>query len=283
MVKNKILNVNWNEIVLFSSWEDDYISLTDLMKSIEWNQKIEKWISNRWTIDFLWTWESMYNKDFNFEKYSEMRLDSGTPSFTLSVTKWKKLTNAIGIVSKKWKFWWTYAHKDIAFKFAWWLSPKFELYVIREFQRLKEIELENSKLWWDVKRLITKANYTIHTDSIKFNLLENIEENNKRFVYSNEAELLNKVVFWITSKEWKLENPMKAKEWNMRDFASIEELQVLSNMEVLNSMFIEDWVSNEERYSKLIKSSIVQFKSFWKLSSMNKLKEIEAVQKLKKI
>lgn len=123
MKKNNILTLNWKEVVIFSNWINDFISLTDLMKSVEWNQKIEKWISNRWTIDFLWAWETMYNENFDFEKYSELRLNSWIPSFTLSVIKWKELTNAIWIFSKKWKFWWTYAHKDIAFKFAWWLNP----------------------------------------------------------------------------------------------------------------------------------------------------------------
>ena len=126
--------------------------------------------------------------------------------------------------------------------------------------------LKNNNLWWEVKRLIIKANYTIYTDTIKYNLLENTLKNNQRFIYSNEAELLNKAVFWKTSKEWRDENPMKAKEWNMRDFASIEELQVLSNLEVLNSVFISDKLSNEERFKKLCEIAITQFKTFWKLS-----------------
>lgn len=283
MSKNKILNLSWNEIVVFSEWENDFISLTDLMKSVEWNQKIEKWIWNRWTIDFLWAWETMHNPNFDFESFSKIRLESGTPSFTMSVTKWNELTKSIWIISKKWKFWWTYAHKDIAFKFAWWLSPQFELYVIKEFQRLKELELKNNELWWDVKRLITKANYRIHTDSIKANLIGDTPKNIQKFIYIDEAELLNKALFWMTSKEWKQANPKKAEEWNIRDFADIEQLQVLSNLEVLNSDFIDNKITAEERFERLKSSAKKQLESFNKLNSINKLKEKEELEKIKKL
>lgn len=261
---------------MFSLDEEDFISLTDIMKSVEWNQKIEKWLSSRSTVDFLWTWETMHNPDFNIDSFLELRDEAWDHTFTLSVSRRKSLTNAKWIVSQTGKFWGTYAHKDIAFEFASWLSPQFKLYIIKEFQRLKEEEQTKEELGWDIKRLITKANYRIHTDAIQQNLISsNTHKGKQRKIYASEAELLNQALFWMTSSEWAKENPAKAKMWNIRDFASVDELTILSNLEVLNAEMIKAWMNIDERWEKLSEIAASQMAMFKKLSSIEKLKEIE--------
>lgn len=279
--KNNILDVNGNEILMFSIDEDDFISLTDIMKSVEWNQKIEKWLSSRWTVEFLWAWEMMHNPNFNIDKFIDIRDESWNHTFTLSVSKRKESTNARWIIAQIGKFWWTYAHKDIAFEFASWLSPKFKLYIIKEFQRLKEEESNKQKLWWDVKRIISKANYKVHTDAIQKNLIHKNSKNPK-IIYASEAELLNQVLFWMTSSEWSNKNPSKAKLWNIRDFASVEELTILSNLEVLNAEMIKSWISLNDRWKKLQEIADSQREVFWKLSTIQKLKDIEKRENAKK-
>ncbi len=281
MPKNQIITVEWHEIVIFSQEWEDFICLTDIMKSIDDNQKIEKWISNRSTIDFLGTWEAMHNPNFNYPAFGEIRSESWNNTFTISVTKWKETTNAIGIFSKMGKFWWTYAHKDIAFEFASWLSPQFKLYIIKEFQRLKEDEQKNLSLWRDVKRLISKANYRIHTDAIKEILVNRTSK--QTFLYATEAEMLNIAVFGMTSSKRAEENPKKAQNWNIRDDAGVEELTVLSNLEVLNAEMIKNLISQEKRLEILQIRAKEQLKTLSTLDSMKKLKEKQQLEEMKRL
>lgn len=278
--KKNIMNVNGNEIVVVSLNGDDFISLTDIMRSVDGNQKIEKWMSNRTTIDFLGTREAMHNENFDLDSFLDIREDSGNHTFTMSVSKWRSLTNAKGIISQTWKFWGTYAHKDIALEFATWLSPQFKLYILKEFQRLKEIEQEKQALWWDIKRLISKTNYRIHTDAIQENIIgwsKNIWK--QRSIYAEEAELLNMAVFKTTSSEWAAQNPAKAKLGNIREDATVVQLTVLSNLEVLNAQMIKDGISQEERERKLTEIADTQLATFNKLSSMKELKTLESKEK----
>lgn len=270
--KSFVMDVNGHEIGIITQNDDDYISLTDIMKSVDANQKIEKWLSNRWTVDFLGTWEALHNPDFNYPEFGVIRNDAWVPSFTLSVLKWTQKTQAIGIFAKTWKFWWTYAHKDIAFEFASWLSPQFKLYIIKEFQRLKEDEQKNQSLGRDVKRLISKANYRIHTDAIKTAIEPlNIKPAVQRIIYASEAELLNIALFGCTSAEWAKEHPKKAKQWNIRDFASVSQLTVLSNIEILNAEMIKQWIDQEKRLATLSERVVEQLATFDKLASIKNL------------
>lgn len=281
MSKEKILTVNWHEIVLFAKDNEDFICLTDIIKSIDSTQKVEKRMSNRSTVDFLGTWEAMHNTNFDFNKFWDLRSDSWNNTFTLSVKRRVDETKAIGIFSKLGKFWGVYAHKDIAFEFASWLSPQFKLYIIKEFQRLKEEEQNKQALWRDVKRFIVKANYRIQTDAIKENLTKWIEQSKQRLIYSWEADMLNIAVFWMTSSERARKNPKKAQNWNIRDEGTIEELTVLSNLEILNAEMIKNHISEWERLNILCDRAKEQLATFSKLSSIKKLKESEEKKEIK--
>ncbi len=281
MPKNQILTVEGHEIVIFSHQGEDFICLTDIMKSVDGNQKIEKWMSNRGTIDFLGTWEAMHNPDFDYPAFWDIRTESWTPSFTISVIKRKDKTNAIGIFSRTGKFWGTYAHKDIAFEFASWLSPQFKLYIIKEFQRLKEEEQEKMALGRDIKRLISKANYRLHTDAIKENLAHTVLH--QTYLYTTEAEMLNIAVFGMTSTERAKQNPKKAQKGNIRDDASVEELTVLSNLEVLNAEMIKNGISQEKRQEILIQRASEQLQTLSKLWSIKKIKEKVETENIKKL
>ncbi len=282
MWKNQILTVNGHEIVIFSDKWSDYICLTDILKSVDWNQKIEKWISNRSTIDFLWTWEAMHNQEFNYSIFWEIRSESWNNTFTISVKKWVEKTNAIWMYATTGKFGWTYAHRDIAFEFASWLSPQFKLYIITEFQRLKTEEQKKLEWWWDIKRLISKANYKIHTDAIKENIWK-LNPLTQKYVYANEADILNIAIFGITSSQWSKENPKKAKNGNIRDEASIEELTVLSNLEVLNAEMIKNEIPQEKRLEILRERAQEQLKILSNLESIKQLKEKQSIEQLKKL
>lgn len=283
MSKKQILNVNGKEIGIFSQNNNDFICLTDIIKSVDSNAKVDKWMSNRSTIDFLGTWESMHNPNFDYENFVDLRSESGNNTFTVSVTKWAQTTNAIWIFSKQWKLWGVYAHKDIAFEFASWISPQFKLYIIKEFQRLKEDEQSKEQLWRDIKRLITKANYRIHTDAIKDNIVSQMPISFHRSTYASEAELLNVALFGQTSKERCDENPKKCEIGNIRDGASIEELTVLSNLEVLNAEMIKNNILQDQRAETLTLRAKEQLQTLSKLSSMKKIKEKQEIQEMKQL
>lgn len=250
----KIIKVNWNEIVLFEQKEEDYISLTDIAKKK--NEEfpadvIKNWLKTKNTIEFLWLWERINNENFKLVEFDQFKNEAWSNAFVLSPQKWIETTNAIWIISKSWRYGWTYAHKDIAFEFASWISAEFKYYLIKEFQRLKDEENERKLLWWDIKRNLAKINYRLQTDAIQLHLIPTLSEFKQRFAYSEEADLLNIIVFWKTAKEWELENPELAKTENMRDSASIIDISIISNLESFNSEFIKQWLSKEERFERL--------------------------------
>lgn len=256
MMKKEILVDNTN-ITIISVNEDDYISLTDIAKhkSDDPIAVISNWMRNRNTIEYLGIWESLYNPDFKPLEFEEFRKQAGLNAFTLSPQKWIRATNAIGIISKSGRYGGTFAHKDIAFKFASWISVEFELYIVKEFQRLKQEE--QKKLGWSVKRELSKINYHIHADAVKNNLIpKEVSASQKNTIYAEEADVLNVAIFGMTAKEWKENNPdLKG---NIRDCATINELICISNMESINSVLINEGVPQYERLEKLNRIAIHQ-------------------------
>ncbi|MBO5804403.1 MAG: KilA-N domain-containing protein, partial [Bacteroidales bacterium] len=245
MTKTSIMNVQGIEIALTTINEEDFICITDIVKAKGGDARaadiIKNWIRNRSTIEFLGTWETLYNPNFKVVEFDHFRKEAGLPTFTMSVSNWIEKTGAIGIVSKAGRYGGTYAHKDIAFEFCSAISPMFKLYVIKEYQRLVELERSELALSWNVKRLLSKANYHIHTDAIKNVILPklNISQMKQGLVYASEADLLNMVLFGCTAKQWQEANPELAKTMNIRDTATINQLIVLSNIESLNAELIK--------------------------------------------
>ena len=264
------INVEGSEISIISIDDKDYISLTDMVRNIENGLAlIEKWLRNKNTIEFLGIWEEMYNPDFNSLEFEGIKNEAGLNRFVLSVKQWVEKTNSIGIVAKAGRYGGTYAHKDIAFEFASWVSPYFKLYLIKEFERLKEEE--QKKLGWDIKRNLAKINYRIHTDAIKNNLIpEKLPKEKINFIYANEADILNMALFGMTAKEWRDENPNL--KGNIRDYADISQLVCLSNLENLNAVFINEGMKQSDRLGKLNSIAIEQMKILSEAETVKKLK-----------
>ena len=260
--------------------QDDYISLTDIarQKSDEPFIVINNWMRSRSTIEYLGLWEKMYNPNFKPIEFDRFKNDSGANAFTLSPKKWIESTNAIGIVSKAGRYGGTYAHKDIAFEFASWVSPEFKLYIIKDYQRLREEEQYRLSTDWNLRRQLSKTNYRIHTDAIKENLIHNkLTKAQIGITYADEADLLNVALFGSTAKEWKINNPDK--DGNMRDYATIEELIVMANLESANAQFIAENVSQAERLKKLNQMARFQLKSLLNNSSLKKLEGNKSIEK----
>lgn len=256
MVKITVQNTQIN---VFHREEQDYISLTDMASAKEGDSRsadvIKNWIRNRYTIEFLGTWEIIHNPNFKVVEFDHFRRNAGLPSFVLSASEWIERTDAIGIFVKKGRYGGTYAHKDIAFEFGSAISVTFKLYLIEEFQRLKTDELR--QLGWSAKRELSKINYRIHTDAIKHNLIPNeVTQKQANVIYANEADVLNVAMFGITAKQWREANPDL--NGNIRDYATVNELICLSNMENLNAVFIEQGISQSERLIKLNQIAIHQ-------------------------
>ena len=264
------INVEGSEISIIAIDDKDYISLTDIVRNTENGLAlIEKWLRNRNTIEFLGIWEEMYNPDFNSLEFEGIKNEAGLNRFVLSVKQWVEKTNSIGIVAKAGRYGGTYAHKDIAFEFASWLSPYFKLYLIKEFERLKEEE--QKKLGWDIKRNLAKINYRIHTDAIKNNLVpEKLPKEKINFIYANEADILNMALFGMTAKEWREENPNL--KGNIRDYADISQLVCLSNLENLNALFINEGMKQSDRLEKLNSIAIEQMKILSEAETVKKPK-----------
>ena len=264
------INVEGSEISIIAIDDKDYISLTDMVRNIENGLAlIEKWLRNKNTIEFLGIWEEMYNPDFNSLEFEGIKNEAGLNRFVLSVKQWVEKTNSIGIVAKAGRYGGTYAHKDIAFEFASWVSPYFKLYLIKEFERLKEEE--QKKLGWDIKRNLAKINYRIHTDTIKDNLIpEKLPKEKINFIYANEADILNMALFGMTAKEWRDENPNL--KGNIRDYADISQLVCLSNLENLNAVFINEGMKQSDRLEKLNSIAIEQMKILSEAETVKKLK-----------
>ena len=254
MSKIKVENA---EITVIRQNDDDFISLTDMAKSQFQEHIIFRWLSLKSMIEYLGEWELLYNPNFNYTEFGTIKNMAGSNNFVLSVKTWIEKTNAIGIVSKAGRYGGTYAHRDIAYHFGMWISPRFQLLLVKEYQRLKSEE--QKFLGWSAKRELSKINYRIHTDAIKQNLVpEEITPAQKSFIYADEADMLNVAMFGMTAKEWKEQNPEL--KGNIRDYATINQLICLSNMENLNAVFINDKLPQNERLEKLNKIAIQQMK-----------------------
>ena len=251
------INVQNAEINVVQYNDEDYISLTDMARSQMQEHIIFRWLSLKSTIEYIGEWETIYNPHFNCTEFGTIKNAAGSNNFVLSVKSWIERTNAIGIRSKAGRYGGTYAHRDLAYHFGMWISPKFQLLLVKEYQRLKEEE--QKLLGWSAKRELSKINYRIHTDSIKRNIIpEEVSPQQANIIYANEADVLNVAMFGITAKQWREENPEK--KGNIRDYATINELICLSNMENLNAVFIEQGIPQKERLIKLNQIAIQQMK-----------------------
>ena len=251
------------EIAIIQQERDDFISLTDIAryKGTETGLIISHWLSTRFTVEFLGVWEQLHNPSFNITEFSNIRSESGSNGFVLSVSQWRSRTNAIGIFAKAGRYHGgTFAHKDIAFEFASWISAEFKLYLIKEFQRLKEAETKRLSLDWNVKRCLAKINYKIHTDAVKEHLIPpNVSKKETSITYASEADVLNVALYGMTAKEWRDRHPTL--KGNIRDHSDVTQLVVLANLEGLNAEFIRQGESQARRLVKLNRTAIQQIKS----------------------
>ena len=266
------INVQDTAITILSHNGDDFISLTDMVKAFGDDTLIYNWMRNRNTVEFLGIWEQIHNPDFKGGEFETFKKEAGLNSFHLTPRKWIDATDAIGIQSKAGRYGGgTYAHKDIAFEFGSWLSPEFKLYLIKEFQRLKEEESQRNSLGWNLNRTLAKINYKVHTDSIKDNLIPpQISKEKASLIYATEADVLNMALFGQTAKQWREQNPDA--EGNIRENSTMEQLLVLANLESLNAEFIRMGLSQGERLIKLNESAIYQMKSLTNNPNVKKLK-----------
>lgn len=255
MAKNTKIRVGSTDIsVILHKNENDFISLTDMMKAKDGDFYITDWLRNRNTLEYIGTWEQLNNPDFNYGEFAIIRNNSGLNSFKISVKEFVSKTNAISITAKAGRYGGTYAHKDIAFHFGMWISPAFQLYIVKEYQRLRTKENDPMVEQWDIRRIITKANYSIHTDAIQNFIVPHISvsKTKERIIYASEADLLNLALFGYTAKDWEEANPtLASKHYNMRDTASINQLVVLSNLESLNAELIKKGVPKPKRLTYL--------------------------------
>ena len=251
------INVQNTEVTITKVNNEDYLCLTDMIKAKDGDFFITDWLRNRNTLEYIGIWEKIYNPDFNYGEFAIIKSKSGLNNFKISVKEFVERTNAISLQAKAGRYGGTYAHKDIAFEFAMWISPEFKIYIVKEFQRLKEEE--QKQLGWSAKRELAKINYRIHTDAIKQNLIpQELTTAQKSFVYADEADMLNVAMFGMTAKQWRDANPdLKG---NIRDYATINQLICLSNMENLNAVFINEGLAQSVRLEKLNKIAIQQMK-----------------------
>ena len=269
-VENKLISIVKQD-------EQDYISLTDMVRDEEGSDHIRNWMRNRNTVEFLGLWETLNNPNFKPVEFDTFRKQAGLNSFNLTPKKWIEATNAIGLISKSGRYGGTYAHKDLAFEFGSWISPMFKLLLIKEYQRLKEIESNQYNLEWNVKRILTKTNYQIHTDAVKDCILpeKNYDKDKEWLIYAEEADLLNVSLFKCSAKDWRDANPNMAKKGlNIRDFASINELVVLANLENINSILIRNQIEKPERFRQLREIVQIQLKSLDEKDFMKALKKV---------
>ncbi len=270
-MKIKKITVQGSKIsIILQKGNEDFISLTDMLKAKDGDFFISDWLRNRNTVEFLGIWEKLHNPNFNYGEFATIKSQAGLNSYKISVKEWVKKTNAIGLKATAGRYGGTYAHKDIAFEFGMWISPEFKIYLIKEFQRLKEQESQRLALGWDVKRTLAKINYKIHTDAIKTHLIpQNISKKQINIVYANEADVLNVALFGKTAKEWRDEN--LGKDGNIRDDADVTQLVVLANLESLNAELIRQSLPQPQRLVQLNHIAIVQMQSLLGSSSVKKL------------
>ena len=260
MAKNKTIIVKGVEITIIKQYDNDYISITDMLKAKDGDFFISDWLRNRNTVEFLGIWESVCNPDFNYGEFATIRSQAGLNNYKISVKEWQEKTNAIGLKATTGRYGGTYAHPDIAFEFGMWISPEFKIYLIKEFQRLKEDENNRLKLEWNLQRTLSKINYRIHTDAIKEKIIPpEITPLQASAIYASEADLLNVALFGKTAAQWRNENPDV--DGNVRDAATLEQLVVLSNLESINAVFIHQGMPQGERLRQLNAIAITQLKS----------------------
>ncbi|NIM11692.1 MAG: KilA-N domain-containing protein [Candidatus Aminicenantes bacterium] len=266
------IEVKGTEIRVVTIHEDDYISLTDMLKAKDGDFFVSDWLRNRNTVEYLGIWEKIHNPDFNYGEFDLIKSQAGLHSYKISVKEWVAKTNAIGLKATAGRYGGTYAHKDIAFEFGMWISAEFKIYLIKEFQRLKE--QERKQLGWDIRRNLTKINYRIHTDAIKENLIPpELDKSQINHIYATEADILNMALFGTTAAMWRDANPDK--KGNIRDYADISQLVCLANLENLNALFINEGLSQETRLERLNQIAIQQMRILTGDSGMKRLKEKE--------
>ncbi len=271
-MKNRVITVQGAEVTISTRNEQDYISLTDMLKAKDGDFFISDWLRNRNTVEFLGIWESIYNPDFNYGEFATIKSQAGLNSYKLSAKEWVNKTNAIGIYASAGRYGGTYAHRDIAFEFGMWISPEFKLYLIKEFQRLKDDETKSSSLEWNFQRTLSKVNHRIHTDAIKERLIPVLlTAEQKSVVYANEADILNVALFGVTAKQWR--DTHQGSLGNMRDAATLEQLVVLSNLESINAMLIYQGQPERERLIQLNAMAITQMRSLIDLQSVKQLRK----------
>jgi len=272
--KIRTLSVQGISINVVAQEQNDYISLTDIAKKNDGPNLIENWLRNQSTIEFLQVWEQINNPNFNSVQLDGIKTKiaaSGAKRLRLSVKQWIEKTNAIGLIAKAGRYGGTYAHKDIAFEFAMWLSPEFKLYLIKDWERLKKEELAKQKsLEWDYSRFLAKVNYRIHTDAVKTLIPPDLPKYQISYIFATEADLLNVALFGKTAKQWRTENPNK--DGNMRDYATIEQLHVLTNLEAYNAILIDKGIEQLQRLQELRKTAITQLQIMLNNPTIKKLK-----------
>ncbi len=272
-MSKKIKQIKVENIIIHITQHNkqDFICLTDMLKYKDSGGLIFKWLSNKNTIEFLGIWEKIYNPNFNYTEFGVIMSEAGVNRFTMSVKQWTERTNAYGIFAKTGRYGGTYAHKDIAFELGTWISPEFKLLVIREFQRLKEVESQQKFQQWDISRMLAKVNYRIHTDAIKANLIPpDLSKLQKTLLYADEADMLNLALLGQTAQMWQKQNPNK--KGNMRDCATIEQLIVLANLESINAELIKMKLPQDERLIKLNQIARYQMKTLTQVPNLQKLK-----------
>lgn len=271
MTKNKKIEVEGTKISIISTDSTDYLSLTDMLRAKDGDFFISDWLRNRNTVEFLGIWETINNSTFNYGEFAIIKSKAGLNNYKISSKEWAQKTNAIGLIATAGRYGGTFAHKDIAFEFGMWISPQFKLYLIKEFQRLKDDEKLRIETGWDAKRMLTKINYKIHTDSIKENLIlpQKLNLKDSAIAYANEADILNMALFGMTAQDWKNKN--SDKDGNMRDYSDVYQLVCLANLESLNSEFIRMGMSQSDRLIKLNEIAISQMKSLLANNSVKKL------------
>ncbi len=274
--KQRKLKVQETEVSVKQIGEEDYISLTDMLKAKDGSFYIESWLRNRNTIEFIGMWESIHNPEFNFNEFDEIRKRAGLNSFRLSAKEWCERTRAIGIKAVAGRYGGTYAHKDIAFEFGMWISPAFKLYLIKDYERLKEIESNQYQLEWDARRILASSTYKVHTDAVKDVLTPHVLPWKVGYQYASEADLINLAVFGMTAKEWREANPAQAKQGkNPRDTASINELLVMEILQLENSKLIRQKVDKEERFNVLSKLAHDNLVALSKVDAVKDLKRLD--------
>ncbi len=272
--------VKENKVGILRVGNVNYISLTDLAKyqnSSDPSFTVKNWLRRINTIDYIGLWEEIHNQDFNLVEFDQIKTEYGKNSFAMSPTQWIKRTNAIGIVSKGGRYSiGTFAHPDIAFEFASWLSPEFKLYLITEFERLKTNEAYQEKIDWQANRILSKLNYVVHTDAVKTYIVPTLTEEQKKFVYAEEADVLNVALFGMTAKQWRDKNPELAKNGNIRDYTDLLHLVILNNLQNTNAELIEEKIPQSERLVKLNNSARRQMKV---LKDNKNIRDLELLQK----